>query len=87
MDKKKYAASTEYMNLVDIAKIMTERGYKMNHSTTRKYLLSGLSKIAHTLLVYEGYTEEEADNMAYDIAKSPEFHEYVKDMLTEIYNK
>jgi len=87
MNKKKYASNPDYMNLTEIADIMTAGGDKMNHSTARKYLLTGLSKLAYGMLVWNGMSEEEAEKMAPIVAKKPDFHEGMRDLLQNIYSQ
>ena len=82
--KKKYAASQDYMKLTDIADVMTKNGDKMNHSTVRNHLLSGLTKIAKALLIANGMSEAEAEKLAPETAKSPHFQEYICDYLHSI---
>ena len=82
---EKYATNPEFMKLKDIAKIMTDDGDQMNHSTVRKYLLSGLTKIAQALLEHNGVEEEEAYERAVELAKSGDFQDALKDMLEDIY--
>jgi len=80
---KKYASSDKYTGLQKIATQLSTEGKKMNHSTVRNHLLRGFAKIAKAVLEYYDY-QGDIDARAKEIAKSPDFHEYMYDMMHQI---
>ncbi len=64
-----------------IAEEMNSRGYKMNHSTSRNLLLSGLRKLATKIADVQGLSldEKQLDK----ISKDPRFQEGVADFIKE----
>lgn len=81
--RKKYAASANYMGLEDIAKKMTEDGDKMNHSTVRNYILSGMEKLALSYLDYLDYKGDRAAK-AKKLSKDALFHEFISEQMREM---
>ena len=63
----------------EIARKMTEKGYKMNHSTARNIFVSSLMKIAKE--VNDLY---EVDNDNKKIAIDPRFQEAVSEFMQDI---
>lgn len=66
----------------DIAKEMTKRGYKMNHSTARNLCVNGLKKIVEKVVKQQGLTLQDADIKR--IAKDPRFQSGLCDILKEV---
>jgi hypothetical protein len=83
---KKYASSDKYTGLQKIATQLSTEGKQMNHSTVRNHLLRGFAKIAKAVLEYYDY-QGDIDARAKEIAKSPDFHEYMYDMMHQIENE
>ena len=82
MKNKKYVTvDKQGLGLYAIAKIMTEDGDKMNHSTVRNIINRSFFKLAKNI--------SDSYNLNYDakkidsISKSPEFQESVVDLLRE----
>lgn len=76
-------AEDEGDNYREIADMMTEMGFTMNHSSARNYVLRVMRKFA------KAYTEEWGDKAYTDqqidsIAKDPNFQHGVADLLTTI---
>ena len=64
-----------------IAEEMNARGYKMNHSTSRNLLLSGLRKLATEIASVQGL---KLDSKQLDkISKDPRFQEGIADFIKE----
>lgn len=84
-NKKKYASNENYMKLNDIAVVMTENGYPMNHSTVRNHLLSGLNKLAKAYMHSQGFDKDLIEEKYKSLAKSPEFHEFIYEFLQDYY--
>ena len=80
---KKYASSDKYTGLQKIADELSTEGKKMNHSTVRNHLLRGFAKIATAVLEYHDY-KGDIEARAKEIAKSPDFHEYMYDVMHQI---
>jgi len=72
-------AEDEGVNYREIADLMTELGFNMNHSSARNYVLRVMRKFA------KAYTDDldfEADEAKIDeIAKNPNFQHGVADLL------
>ena len=64
-----------------IAEEMNARGYKMNHSTSRNLLLSGMRKLAVQVADTQGLKldEKQLDK----ISKDPRFQEGIADFIKE----
>lgn len=81
MKNKKYVTvNNSGLGLHDIAKVMTNSGHKMNHSTVRNIINKSFIKIAAHIVKSYGekvYTNEEI----YNIAKSPQFQESVVELI------
>lgn len=80
-NKKKYSVHEDFMKLCDIAEVMTANGDKMNHSTVRNHLNKGLEKIAFSMLIHQGFTEEYAQEHYKKLARSPDFQIGLKEMM------
>ena len=64
-----------------IADIMTDRGYKMNHSTARNLCVDGLKKIVAKVISHQGLTL--TDKEIKRIAKDPRFQSGLCDILKD----
>ena len=82
--KNGYATTTELggKSYQQIANIMTERGYVMNHSTARNVFLSSMSKFARELC--ELYNIEFSQENVKKIASDPRFQTGVCGIISEI---
>ena len=80
-NNKKYVTveKNSGLGLHAIAKVMTEDGYKMNHSTVRNILNRSFSKVVKNISNSYGlnYNEKEIK----EIAKSPQFQESLIEVL------
>ena len=78
-----YATTTELggKSYQQIADIMTDRGYKMNHSTARNLCVNGLKKIVQEVIKQQGVTLNDADIKR--VAKDPRFQSGLCDILKE----
>ena len=65
----------------DIAKKMNEQNYKMNHSTARNIFVSGLSKIASSLVELHGNNLD--SKKIKEIAIDPRFQEAISEFMRE----
>jgi predicted nucleotidyltransferase len=76
-----YATVTfdEGVNYREIADVMTEIGFKMNHSSARNYVLRVMRKFADAI-VNEWGLELPEDKME-KIVKSPQFQQAICDIL------
>lgn len=81
-----YATVTfeEGVNYREIADMMTEIGYKMNHSSARNYVLRVMRKFAEAII--DDWQLEVSDDTIDVISKSPEFQEAICDVLKRIEN-
>lgn len=70
------------VNYRDIAEVMTEIGFKMNHSSARNYVLRVMRKFADALVEQWGI-DPTGLNMD-KIAKSPQFQQGICDILQTI---
>jgi len=81
MNNKKYVTTNNYegMGYYDIAKVMTENGHKMNHSTARNIVIRSFSKIVKNIShkYNKKYTEEQIKS----IAKSPQFQNSIVEIM------
>ena len=66
----------------EIAEKMTSDGFKMNHSTARNVLVSGLMKIAKPLCELQERSHTPAELKK--LAKNPDFQQSVAYFLSEI---
>ena len=65
----------------EIAKAMTEMGFKMNHSTARNVCVDGLKKIAKHVSAMHGVSVNAVDIIR--IAKDPRFQAGVSEIMKE----
>ena len=65
-----------------IADIMTDRGYTMNHSTARNLCVNGLKKIVAKVANHQGLTL--SDKEIKKIAKDPDFQSGLCDIIKEM---
>ena len=70
------------MGYREIAEVMTERGFKMNHSTARNIFLSAMSKIAES--VCDLYDCDTGDNNLKKVSSDPRFQSGVLDVLRDM---
>jgi hypothetical protein len=81
--KNGYATTTELggKSYQQIANIMTERGYVMNHSTARNLCVNGLKKIVAKVIEQQGITMTDANIKR--VAKDPRFQSGLCDILKD----
>jgi len=80
MKNKKYVTvDKQGLGLYAIAKIMTESGDKMNHSTVRNIINRSFVKVAKNIT--KSYELNYTDTQIFNIAKSPDFQESVVELL------
>jgi len=66
----------------EISSIMSEKGYKMNHSTARNVFVSSLEKIARDVVkLYDTAADEKSINR---ISKDPRFQDAIVSFMREI---
>jgi hypothetical protein len=82
--KNAYAtvSDNEGVNYREIADMMSEIGYKMNHSSARNYVLRVMRKFAEAIVESWGIsvTEDKIDT----IIKNPQFQQGICDILQSI---
>lgn len=86
-NKKKsssYATVTfdEGVNYREIADMMTEIGYKMNHSSARNYVLRVMRKFADAIV--DGWCLDVPEQNREKIVKSPQFQQAICSILQTI---
>lgn len=80
MKAKKYVTvKNTGLGLHDIAKVMTNDGDKMNHSTVRNIINRSFVKIAEN--ISKKYDLNHSKEEIFNIAKSPDFQESVIELL------
>jgi hypothetical protein len=81
MSSKKYVTTNNYegMGYYDIAKVMTESGSKMNHSTARNIVIRSFSKIVKN--ISQKYEKNYTDEQIKSIAKSPLFQNSIIEIM------
>jgi len=72
----------EGVNYREIADMMTEIGYKMNHSSARNYVLRVMRKFAEGIV--ESWDLDVSDHEIDKIVKSPAFQAAISDVLQQI---
>lgn len=84
MKKQVYASITDSdgVNYREIADMMSEIGFKMNHSSARNYVLRIMSKFAEKLV--EQWDLDIPDDNIERISKSPQFQQGICDVLQAI---
>tara|TARA_R110002124_G_scaffold57542_8_gene161020 strand:+ start:713 stop:997 length:285 start_codon:yes stop_codon:yes gene_type:complete len=66
----------------EISSLMSEKGYKMNHSTARNVFVSSLEKIARDVVkLYDIASDEKSINR---ISKDPRFQDAIVSFMREI---
>lgn len=77
--------SEEGVNYREIADMMTEIGFKMNHSSARNYVLRVMRKFAEAIVKQWGIdvTPEKIEQ----IARSAQFQQAICDVLQSLDNK
>jgi ketopantoate reductase len=68
----------------EIAKILTRKGFPMNHATARNVLMSSLTKLLGFVSTKMGTNLTEAQIK--QVLKSPETHEALAEILYEAYH-
>lgn len=80
MKNKKYVTVKNVgLGLHDIAKVMSDDGHKMNHSTVRNIINRSFIKIASN--ISKKYDLKHSEEEIFNIAKSPQFQESVIELL------
>ena len=80
MKNKKYVTvNGQGLGLNAIAKIMTDSGDKMNHSTVRNIINRSFVKVAKNMI--KSYDLNYSEEQIFKIAKSPDFQESVVELL------
>lgn len=81
---KTYASisETDGVNYRDIAEVMTDIGFKMNHSSARNYVLRVMSKFVRE--VAARWDMELSEDDIVRIAKSPQFQQGICEVLYSI---
>lgn len=77
--KKYVTVDKQGLGLHAIAKIMSEDGDKMNHSTVRNIINRSFVKVAKN--ISKSYDLNHTDEEIFNIAKSPQFQESVVELL------
>ena len=80
-----YASTSETdggVNYREIAEVMTEIGFKMNHSSARNYVLRVMSKFAREIV--KNWDLEVDDDRIDAIAKTPQFQQGICEVLQKI---
>ena len=72
----------EGVNYREIADMMTEIGYKMNHSSARNYILRVMRKFAEEII--DNWDIDVPDHEIDKIVKSPAFQAAISDVLQQI---
>jgi len=82
--KSNYATVTEEegVNYREISDMMTEIGFKMNHSSARNYVLRVMKKFAEALV--ENWNLDVPHERLDAIAKSPQFQQAIYEVLQQI---
>ena len=81
MKSKKYVTTRDYNGLDyrSIAKIMTDDGHKMNHSSVRNYITRGFCKVVKG--ISRDYGINYSDEQIKKIAQSPEFQSSIIEIM------
>ena len=81
MSDKKYVTTNNYegMGYNDIAKLMSDRGDKMNHSTARNIVIRSFSKIVKN--ISKRYDKKYSAEQIKEIAKSPQFQNSIVEIM------
>lgn len=87
MNKKNSAKKTEYatvgldegVNYREIADMMTDIGFKMNHSSARNYVLRVMRKFADAII--DGWDVDVPEDKIDSIIKSPRFQNAICSIL------
>jgi hypothetical protein len=80
-----YASTSETdggVNYREIAEVMTEIGFKMNHSSARNYVLRVMSKFAREIV--KQWDLDVDDDRIDSIAKTPQFQQGICEVLQKI---
>tara|TARA_B100000902_G_scaffold393854_1_gene448947 strand:+ start:849 stop:1115 length:267 start_codon:yes stop_codon:yes gene_type:complete len=81
MSDKKYVTTNNYegMGYYDIAKVMSDSGDKMNHSTARNIVIRSFSKIVKN--ISQKYEKKYSAEQIKEIAKSPQFQNSIVEIM------
>jgi hypothetical protein len=81
MNKKKYVSvnNTQGKSYSDVAKIMTESGHKMNHSSVRNHITRGFMKIVKN--ISKEYDLKYNDDKIKEIAQSEELQSSIVNIM------
>jgi hypothetical protein len=69
----------------EISTLMTEQGYKMNHSTARNVFVNSLEKIARDIVALYDVSADEKS--IHRISKDPRFQDAIVNYMREIKNE
>jgi len=82
---KKYITLGEGMDFRQIAKVMSNKNYKMNHATARNQLLYAVEELLTSAISDLGLSV--SPEQIKELAKSQEVHEALQDVLYLAYEK
>lgn len=82
---KKYITLDESMDFRQIAKVMSDNHYKMNHATARNQVLSAVEELLSGAVADMGLTL--SNEQIKELAKNQEVHEALQDVLYLAYEK
>ena len=75
-------AQDDGVNYREIAEVMTDLGFEMNHSSARNYILRVMRKFVVALC--DAWSEEFDEDRIDEIAKDPNFQRAVADLLQTV---
>jgi hypothetical protein len=78
-------AEDEGVNYREIAEMMSEIGFKMNHSSARNYVLRVMRKFADAIT--DEWDLDVSETKKDKIVKSPQFQQAICDILQSLENK
>jgi len=81
-DKESYQSSFDGKNYRDIAKIMSDNGHQMNHSSVRNYIIRIMKKFAHAYVIRNSI--DLSKTSLNDIAQSSLFQQGIADILQSL---
>lgn len=82
---KKYITLGEGMDFRQIAKVMSNKEFKMNHATARNQLLNAVEELLSSAISDLGLNVPQ--DQIKELAKSQEVHEALQDVLYLAYEK
>lgn len=83
--KNIFINNTNGLDYQSIANIITDDGYKINHSSARNYVIRGFIKIAK--YISDMHDLKYTDAQIHEIAKSYKFQTSVAELMKEINNE